>query len=206
MDTIERVPLKADAVGIRNAVLAEKSRKLLGYEPRMRVHGVLARALETLGISPLNIHDVRAYKAKKAKVFLSNNTRMMLFAVAFFALVEAVAVVLRAWVFDPIISVSGLVVLVTVGIITIETDKIQRIREWGVMAIEDYSGDIPDFALSKATEIKELVPGARFAVEYLYERIEVTRRPLPDPFLVVTLPGECFYLDVWEEPEFERKL
>jgi len=60
-------------------------------------------------------------------------------------------------------------------------------------------GEIPEFALSRAVEIKERLPKARFYVEELM----VDKRY--DPFLIVACGRERFYIDVWDEPEFESQ-
>ena len=70
---------------------------------------------------------------------------------------------------------------------------------WAVIAINQYDGKVPEFALSHALEIKERIPTAEFEVEEL----RVDKRY--DPFLVVCCGKERFYIDVWEEHEFESE-
>lgn len=77
---------------------------------------------------------------------------------------------------------------------------------WERTAIKKYKGRIPDHVLLKAAQIKRACPEVRFYVDHLEE----TR----DPFLVATLheltswdwqTHPHFYVEVWEEPDFERR-
>lgn len=86
---------------------------------------------------------------------------------------------------------------------------------WAVTALEGFKGEIPEFVIMKAVEVKKELPNAQFFVEHLQE----------DPFLIVTtLPRERFstgwtgnlgqlavsqpddvmYLEVWNEKSFEH--
>ncbi len=60
--------------------------------------------------------------------------------------------------------------------------------------------DVPDFVKAKVKEIGDLLPGATFTVEQLR-----SERKLYDPFLIVSYADESYYVEVWEEREFERK-
>jgi hypothetical protein len=71
--------------------------------------------------------------------------------------------------------------------------------EWRTVSLNGYKGEVPEFALSHALEIKERMPAAKFEVEEL--RVEKQY----DPFLIVSCGKERFYIDVWEEEEFEKK-
>lgn len=71
--------------------------------------------------------------------------------------------------------------------------------QWRSVPLRRYDGEVPAFALSHALEIKERVPNAEFEVEEL--RVEKRY----DPFLLVSLGRERFYIDVWDEAEFETR-
>jgi hypothetical protein len=60
--------------------------------------------------------------------------------------------------------------------------------------------DVPEFVMAKVKEIADLLPDANFTVEQLRSE----RKPY-DPFLIVSYADESYYVEVWEEPEFERK-
>jgi len=70
--------------------------------------------------------------------------------------------------------------------------------EWYPYEIGDYTQPIPEFVLAKALEIKKAVPEVNLHIEQIKLK--------PDPFLVATLDSECYYIEVWEEPEFEGRL
>lgn len=71
--------------------------------------------------------------------------------------------------------------------------------KWQSKPLREYDGDVPAFALSHAVEIKERMPSVEFEVEEL--RIEKRY----DPFLVVRCGREKFYIDVWNECDFEKQ-
>lgn len=68
---------------------------------------------------------------------------------------------------------------------------------WNTVSLKNYEGEVPEFALSRAMEIKERMPTAEFEIEEL--RVEKRY----DPFLVASYGRERFYIDVWDEREFE---
>lgn len=70
---------------------------------------------------------------------------------------------------------------------------------WRQAPLRAYDGEVPAFVLSRALDIKDRVPNAEFEVDEL----RVDKRY--DPFLVVWCGREQFYIDVWEEDEFERR-
>ncbi len=77
--------------------------------------------------------------------------------------------------------------------------------EWRKTRLSQFGQVIPDFALARAVEIKEAYPEAEFNVEWLKETQERYVPPrLQDPFLVLEVGYESFYIDVWGENDFER--
>jgi hypothetical protein len=60
--------------------------------------------------------------------------------------------------------------------------------------------NIPEFVKDKARQIASLLPDATFTVEQLW-----SEKQAYDPFLIVSYADESYYVEVWEEPEFERK-
>ncbi|MFB3812797.1 MAG: hypothetical protein ACE14L_01700 [Terriglobales bacterium] len=70
---------------------------------------------------------------------------------------------------------------------------------WRRVRLGKFKGEVPAFALSKAIEIKERLPKAEFYVEELVVEKQY------DPFLVVRCGREEFYLEVWDERDFERE-
>ena len=60
--------------------------------------------------------------------------------------------------------------------------------------------NVPELVKAKARDIANLVPDATFTVEQLRGETNMY-----DPFLIVSYADESYYVEVWEEPEFERK-
>lgn len=79
---------------------------------------------------------------------------------------------------------------------------------WNTTSIRDYlfwDNSIPDFVLASAIRAKKACPAGNIEVEYLTET--------KDPFLRITVQTgqradgyETFYLEVWDEKDFERTL
>jgi hypothetical protein len=73
--------------------------------------------------------------------------------------------------------------------------------EWYRTNIQDYSKPIPPHVLAKAIEIKKALPTTEFFVEEL--------KAVPDPFLIASFGSkdykEQYYIEVWEEPTFEKR-
>jgi hypothetical protein len=92
------------------------------------------------------------------------------------------------------------------------------VKQYGSKEMEVES--LPDFALERFLLVAQACPTASFHVDALFidtnvessefekrrEAARVQRMMHPDPFLVATLGSEEFYLDVWEEPQFERTI
>jgi hypothetical protein len=60
--------------------------------------------------------------------------------------------------------------------------------------------DVPEFVKAKAAEIATRLPEATFTVEELR-----SERRVYDPFLIVSCGSESYYIEVWDELDFERK-
>lgn len=70
---------------------------------------------------------------------------------------------------------------------------------WHTVPLREYEGEVPEYVLSRALEIKERMPNAEFDVEEL----RVSKRY--DPFLIVYCGRERFYIEVWDEKPFEKE-
>jgi hypothetical protein len=60
--------------------------------------------------------------------------------------------------------------------------------------------DVPDYVKAKAAEIASHLPNATLEVDELRSSERIY-----DPFLVVSYGEESYYVEVWDEPEFERE-
>jgi len=79
---------------------------------------------------------------------------------------------------------------------------------WKQTPIHEYKKAIPEFALRKAVQIKEACPAADIAIDEITVTRSRTQPPRTnfDPFLVVSLGSERYYVEVWDEAKFEAKL
>jgi len=71
--------------------------------------------------------------------------------------------------------------------------------QWVKVRLED-ALDVPEFVWAKAREIASCLPEATFTVEQLQ-----SERRIYDPFLIVSYADESYYIEVWDESEFERQ-
>lgn len=212
--SIARVPV-VETEDLRNSTqLFEKSSQLLGYKAEhVSVYGQLSKVLAQLGIQPLNRGQVEAYKASKEYKSMRSDTKFLIWATSILCLLVTAAgygifTYLLGFGDRIVSSVLTLVVGAAVyGVIRIayhEMDSRHVIREWRVRSLTDYAHRVPEFALSKAVEIKQALPGANFSVEELVSTNHHEIKRLPDPFLIVSHGKEAYYIDVWDETEFER--
>lgn len=88
---------------------------------------------------------------------------------------------------------------------------------WAVTPLKDYKGEIPEFVISKAVEVKKELPAAQFFVEHLQEDPFLLVSTLPPSSvhtgwtgnlggLAVTQPEDVMYLEVWNEKSFEARV
>jgi len=68
---------------------------------------------------------------------------------------------------------------------------------WGETNIAD-AENVPPFVLRKAIDIKRACPEVKLMVESISSD--------PDPFLVAKLGRETYYIEVWDEKDFEKEL
>jgi hypothetical protein len=82
---------------------------------------------------------------------------------------------------------------------TVRGSRFYTCLRWVRLSLEE-APDTPEYVKAKAAEIANLLPDATFTVEQLRSEKEIY-----DPFLIVSYADESYYVEVWEEPEFERK-
>jgi hypothetical protein len=70
---------------------------------------------------------------------------------------------------------------------------------WVRVPLEEVA-NVPEFVASEIGEIRSSLPEATFTVEQLR-----SERRHYDPFLIVSYGEESYYVDVWNEPVFERE-
>lgn len=80
-----------------------------------------------------------------------------------------------------------------------ENQRLCVYLQWVKVPLED-ALDVPEFIWGKAREIASCLPDATFTVEQLQ-----SERRIYDPFLIVSYVDESYYIEVWDESEFERQ-
>lgn len=198
---IRRVPVVTDGIAQLSADVAAKAKTMFSYVQPYTPNS-LGSLLKKVEIEPFNIADVARYKTSKVSRTISNIAWMWMalfvaIATTFIALLVTHA---ASWVYG-VSSISVVVSLCICGIISDQKATRRKVSEWRREPIQ-YFGYIPEFALAKAIQLRELNPSVQFQVDYLDTHEQVT---YPDPFLVAILGKEEYYIDVWDEPEFERQ-
>lgn len=202
------------------AQLAQKASTVLGYTrmaKALAVPGALLFTLRKLEMEPLSMRGVAEYKRKQARPGMWSGTRNQIIRVVFTTtglvglLISLAKVIAGSVTAQPIAFAFG-VCMVFAGIATfVWSDEVgagRRItKKWVRHSILEYSklGNIPEFALIRAVALKETLPDSKLFVDHLYEEREELI-PTRDPFLVVELGDETYYIDVWDEKEYEARL
>lgn len=211
---IEKVKVTANTELMLNTKLHTDAKNLLNYDAtHIPVYGELTQVLNKLDIEPLNRLQVERYKEKKTSRSFTNIQRVvfMLLAVQIAAIITCYAAIMnhiRCW--DDLcwsLGLGSVFMWVVYSCWQDERQRVQRYVFWERTTIGTYDGFIPPHILQKACEIKHELPSAQITIDR--QMTKDTRwynpKPAPDPFLVAKLGNEEFYIDVWNEPEFERK-
>ena len=193
--------------------IASKVSKLLGYNMLGFTRNVkeLGMALKELGIQPFDPSSVNKYKQTMLKTKHRTKVKWQRLGVGALALAVflplawyRLALRPSSW-FESLVWLLAVASMVAAGVFLVHSSDFRATNAWERTTLSSYSGNVPEFALMRAVEIKERVPAAYFNVEYLTH----TESYIPftvDPFLIVILGNESYYIDVWDEPQFERKL
>lgn len=219
--SIPRMKFREDmAVEDERVKLAKNASSKLGYHKlanAIALPGALLFKLRELGIEPLDSQQVNAYKkSKETRSMYSGTKKTIMFILGLIACVSN-AIGLDCsfpgdhapgWAVGLFVAciLGGIACGISVIVCFVAEQIGQGTRTltfWDGANISSYSGSIPEHALSKALEIREAIPTASFTIEYLIEDTETKRRPLPDPFLLVTYGQESYFIDVWDEKEYK---
>jgi len=227
---IERVQFRTDET---TQLLGEQASSVLGYNKLLKATGSTLRgALCKLEIPPLVTSKVEAYKLSKEKFGVWSGHK---WAVFHFGLCFALALILSCslpvshnypdfsfWgvvgdVFN-VLSIAGIVCFqIAAWVYTFNGDLRgwRKNKKWQTYSLKGYPGAVPEFVLSKALQIKALLPEAEFQIDQLVvEREQTIVQRDPDPFLIVSLSTyngrsvdkESYYIEVWDEKEYEHTL
>jgi hypothetical protein len=233
---LSRVPLEAAYGTGTRAALMEAARAIFAPQTISRYSGELESkklvsslplrdALLKLAIDPLDPVKVEQYKQSKVM-----SKKVMMPGWKMFWLVWSIAVVAavvtasfgseKVWQLWAGAGVTGIACFIAlVGACDKGTTFLEVITRWESDNVGAHNfAQMPDFALERFLKVREACPTARFIIESLHEdrtirnptedarEAERLRRRAADPFLVAELGAERFYLDVWDEPQFERTI
>lgn len=217
------------------ADLAMEASRKLGYNKMslgLTTKAPLMDVLIELDILPLKKSIVEKYKKSKETTSMWSGhvhaiwcllTSCVICAPIFCKLLT-MAFVEPGYTFSFVATIVGTVVVGLFGIIALICGLVFAISRdergsrtlwrWATAPLTGTSMFVPEFALRKAIQIKDAYPQATFHIEYLQPKEECTVRSahlswidlLLDPFLVVSDSHESYYIDVWDEKEFEDKL
>ena len=232
---------------LENRDVFERAKEILSYRPtalsqesirnqRRKEELIVEKALESLGIEPLDGKSVATYQSarvvgverqgssKFVKYMHTRKGEPVVVLLGIFAFAVAVMIgIFAATLFDekrnilPHVNIywnaARLDVLLFTSwifcLVARHKRAISFTARWDRENINSYNARVPEFALTRALEIKEALPEAWFAVETLHEerhgiQTEFNPRP-PDPFMVLRYGEVTLYLDVWNEPSFEGR-
>ena len=212
-DALSRANLLTEAVSVFGEYDSYGNRKI-----GAPISTKLRLALAKLEIAPIDDRLVAKYKAQKSKrqrLWKKSEVVLLLMSAVFgvtslTAFAAGIAWYLGKWQ-DPggynMFGIGILALLPTAfcGAIGLSHDGARwREGRWQRTGIATQLHTVPDFAIARAIAVKKECPEAEMYIDYLTVSEYETRRPDPDPFLVAKLGNEEFYLDVWNEPQFER--
>jgi hypothetical protein len=207
--------------------LARNAREKLGYKVLSRALAepdALLYALKQLNMAPLEKQKVRAYMASKEKYGMWSGTRNGIIAIA--AIITFASLFMTGmthfpfdkpwpeWIYG--VNFSIFLCGATAVIFAIWNGGsgnwgrgTRTAHTWERIPLPYYQGNVPEFVLSRALEIQQRVPGVQFDVIQLTDTTE-SKAPvrLIDPFLIAYLgeqshPTEHYYIDVWDEKDYE---
>ena len=194
--------------------LAEQAVNILGYKNlRMKVKtpGSLAQTLRSLDIKPFTIQSVTDYKRLRADGAVNWNKWMRIIIgismpfVCFFSMWN-----LGKWLNWTTDNISGSSIAAGIFLggagcvyFIAWAGSFRQRREWFLCDISLYKGDIPEYVLNKAIQVKQSCPDCKLTVEYL---VQNTNYVSLDPFLIAQLKDETYYIEVWDEDGFTGEI
>lgn len=224
---ITRVPLTHNTnieSELRGDVLAKAFKEFDYVGESFEARGPLAKALVACDIAPLDTAQVQQYKESKVRTGYSSRVKREVIAWSVWAVVVG-----AVWMyihpasmnigdisaFIAATSIGTLLIMVIVWETMISSEMPSYTKSWGwssfALGREDsrmhkYTGYVPVHVLNMALQVRLQCPNASMIVDELSLVIDEVKRPLPDPFLKVTLGSETYYIAVWDEREFEAKM
>lgn len=214
-----------NGLSTENLRLATEAKSQLGYK-RLLNHITPAPFLQKLidlEILPFKTSSVYKYMASKEGQSWAKETVSGLWCLLGCAFSTVCAVLFIVYLNRPnvhfsdiaftfcVISVVCLflaaVTFVSYAGIWFSSDTLTRRRTyWNHTRIEHYLGAIPLHVLNKALQIRGVAPTCDMFIHQLESRLEEEIIPQKDPFLEVKLGDESYFVEVWDEKDYEEGL
>lgn len=207
---LHRVPVAISVPLISDDIdeLCLQAREKIGYKSPGLGHKHFEQALYDLDIRPFDRESVEEYKTKAVKSIMAGererNTKykignwLVLYGLCSLALCligSFLAAKPEEGAFFPCCFICGSIALfVGVGL---SSYNLPNVFFWFSTPISEYDKPIPGFALQTALDLKAKCPYAEFFIQEL--------ESFKDPFLVAVIDKKPYYLEVWNEPQFEVK-
>lgn len=171
----------------------------------------VSRKLHDLGIEPLKAAVVKAYQRRKLVWENLKDLAPGLGMILGFCILSVLAFVgaakMHSDTWSVVLGVTGVALIFPVICSSVSVFHDRRYLIWQRSSLQDYQNEIPVFALERALTVDTGLQGSGICFTDLY--VEFLGREAPkakDPFLVLRSNGRDYYLDVWEEGQFERKV
>lgn len=198
MQELKRVPFVVERGEV--ARLAESVAAELGYgtlRDTLRVPGPLGQALHDIDISPFSSPEVAEYKNDLRDKISEEQSALRMegqrkYEKNEYSVFWGLARLLRLSKREPVNPNEA-------PFYSMYPDRVEV--KWRTVSLAEYKAPIPEFVLRKALAIKAACPGVAFHIEEL----RIDHIPA-DPFLVVSLDHERYYVEVWDEPKFEAAI
>jgi hypothetical protein len=223
------------AAEMRGDVIARANKEFNYVGDSFGAAGPLAKTLVECGIKVLKTDDVRAYMVSKTSLVEFDPIRRERGLMCLLGLSVVVAVNVGVKMseaptdYSPevaaIVSAIALVVVFFISYMMADFRKLDQ--RWGdkhaKVSIEtkwvqysfgakgggraaSYRGYIPVHILNEALSVRSKLTSAEFSIYELTREEREVPRPLPDPFMEVSLGAERYFIAVWDEREFEAKM
>lgn len=96
-----------------------------------------------------------------------------------------------------ITGIIGAIATICILVVGLSEDS----KQWRISSLEEYEGPVPAFALLTALNIRrEAYKNGNGSVPAFHVEMRAA-----DPFLVVRFGSDSYYVEVWDEPGFERE-
>lgn len=194
--------------------LSQQAKDVLGYtglETEIKKDNSLEKALIELNIKPFTRDSVEKYQnmmvKKTENEFLINKIiKIISYLTIVFGIIAFTTIILSFFVDnykDIALLVAGAHGMVAIILFTLSLSYLwdkQVSANWNIISLKNYEKPIPEYVLQTALDIKAKVPDVYFRVSELRTRV---RKNL-DPFLIVSNFEKEYYIEVWNEPKFQK--